>query len=91
MSVSTATKRRYSSFRGRSVLALSPQGRRLFARIGVAAQARERELFAALSSTELAQLHTALDKLLATLGGAPGGADGGRGAGAAPLQRQRPT
>ena len=51
----------------RSLLFLSPQGQRLFAKVGRTAKRREAELFSALGVAEAEQLNAALDKLLAGL------------------------
>lgn len=48
----------------RSRLYLSTDGRRLFARIGVAAKKREAELFSSVQRRELEQLARTLDKLI---------------------------
>jgi DNA-binding MarR family transcriptional regulator len=51
----------------RSRLSLSPQGKRLFARIGAQAKVREAELFAGVSAAELERMNTTLDKLIAAV------------------------
>lgn len=51
----------------KSLLTLSPTGRKLFTRIGAQAQVREGQLFAGVSSAELVQMGAILDKLVAAL------------------------
>ncbi len=51
----------------KSLLTLSPAGRKLFTRIGSLAQAREAQLFAGVTSAELVQMNVTLDKLVAAL------------------------
>ncbi len=51
----------------KSLLTLSPTGRKLFARIGAQAQVREGQLFAGVSGGELVQMSETLDKLVAAL------------------------
>ncbi len=51
----------------KSLLTLSPVGRRLFARIGAQAKEREARLFAGVSPSEVAQMNATLDKLVAAL------------------------
>lgn len=51
----------------KSLLTLSPAGRKLFARIGAQAQVREGQLFAGVGSEELVQMNATLDKLVAAL------------------------
>jgi DNA-binding MarR family transcriptional regulator len=51
----------------KTLLTLSPDGRKLFARIGALAKEREADLFKGLKSTELAQMNATLDKLVAAL------------------------
>ncbi|MCJ0764734.1 MarR family winged helix-turn-helix transcriptional regulator [Variovorax terrae] len=51
----------------RSRLYLSPQGKRLFARIGTQAKVREAELFAGVSAAELERMNVTLDKLIAAV------------------------
>ncbi|MES2937725.1 MAG: MarR family transcriptional regulator [Pseudomonadota bacterium] len=48
----------------RSRLTLSKEGKRLFAKIGVAAKKREAELFSGVRTAELEQLGRTLDKLI---------------------------